>query len=193
MSEEPAMDAEELRSFHGEPSVLARDKVLPCLDRHCREFIARSPFLVLGTADASRNEHQPREKLATRLGRVLRPELAGLLGEVEQDRVAVEAGGIAVDDGRRLAVGIGGQQRRLVLLALAGVDGHQLIRRARLLQEQRHLRGVGRRMVVELDHAAAPLRPAHYRCLGRNAGKSLARAAQPAAAIRSAAVTSASA
>jgi uncharacterized protein len=35
---------------------LARGKVLRQLDRHCRDFIARSPFLVLGTADAEGNQ-----------------------------------------------------------------------------------------------------------------------------------------
>ena len=55
MSEEAALNVEELRAFYGEPHMLARDKVMPRLDRHCREFIARSPVLVLGTADADGN------------------------------------------------------------------------------------------------------------------------------------------
>jgi PPOX class probable FMN-dependent enzyme len=50
------MDADDLRAFYGEPSLLARNKVLPRLDHHCRDFIARSPFLVLGTADAQGNQ-----------------------------------------------------------------------------------------------------------------------------------------
>ena len=50
------MDANDLRAFYGEPSLLARNKVLPRLDHHCRDFIARSPFLVLGTADAQGNQ-----------------------------------------------------------------------------------------------------------------------------------------
>jgi PPOX class probable FMN-dependent enzyme len=36
----------------GEPSEVARRKELPALDVHARTFIARSPFLLLGTADA---------------------------------------------------------------------------------------------------------------------------------------------
>jgi PPOX class probable FMN-dependent enzyme len=36
----------------GEPSEVARRKELPALDSHARAFIARSPFLLLGTADA---------------------------------------------------------------------------------------------------------------------------------------------
>jgi uncharacterized protein len=47
-----APTVEDLRSFYGEPRILARGKVLRQLDRHCRNFIARSPFLVLGTANA---------------------------------------------------------------------------------------------------------------------------------------------
>ena len=36
----------------GEPSEVARKKELPALDAHARAFIARSPFLLLGTAGA---------------------------------------------------------------------------------------------------------------------------------------------
>jgi uncharacterized protein len=56
MTDEPSMDADDLRAFYGEPSLLARNKVLPRLDHHCRDFIARSPFLVFGTADAQGNQ-----------------------------------------------------------------------------------------------------------------------------------------
>lgn len=43
-------DATTLRSLYGEPSVRAVQKQLPALDRHCRNFIAHSPFLCLGSA-----------------------------------------------------------------------------------------------------------------------------------------------
>lgn len=46
------MDVVALRQRYGEVHPLARDKVLDRLDRHARAFIALSPFLVLGTADA---------------------------------------------------------------------------------------------------------------------------------------------
>jgi PPOX class probable FMN-dependent enzyme len=36
----------------GEPSEVARKKEIPALDVHARTFIARSPFLLLGTSDA---------------------------------------------------------------------------------------------------------------------------------------------
>ncbi|MCG8594741.1 MAG: pyridoxamine 5'-phosphate oxidase family protein [Kiloniellales bacterium] len=45
-------DPEALRAHLGEPSDLVRRKKLRRLDRHCRRFIALSPFLVLSTADA---------------------------------------------------------------------------------------------------------------------------------------------
>jgi PPOX class probable FMN-dependent enzyme len=43
----------ELRTLIGEPGALAVAKQLSALDVHCREFIARSPFLLLATAGAS--------------------------------------------------------------------------------------------------------------------------------------------
>ena len=50
------LNADNLRAFYGEPNTLVQRKVLPKLDRHCRDFIARSPFLVLGTSDAQGNQ-----------------------------------------------------------------------------------------------------------------------------------------
>lgn len=44
---------DELRSFIGKPSELVRKKVITYLDDHCKDFIARSPFLVISTSDAS--------------------------------------------------------------------------------------------------------------------------------------------
>lgn len=44
---------EELRDVLGPPLDLAVRKALPKLDKYCKEFIRRSPFLCLGTADAS--------------------------------------------------------------------------------------------------------------------------------------------
>ena len=43
---------DELRRHYGEPTALAARKHIHHLDRHAREFIARSPFLVLATSDA---------------------------------------------------------------------------------------------------------------------------------------------
>ena len=43
----------DLRALYGEPGELARRKVIDRLDSHCRAFIAASPFLVIGSADAA--------------------------------------------------------------------------------------------------------------------------------------------
>lgn len=43
---------EDLRAHYGEISPLAASKEITHLDRHARDFIARSPFLVMSTADA---------------------------------------------------------------------------------------------------------------------------------------------
>jgi PPOX class probable FMN-dependent enzyme len=40
----------ELRSLFGEPSPLATNKVIHRLDDHCRDFIARSPFVLIATS-----------------------------------------------------------------------------------------------------------------------------------------------
>jgi PPOX class probable FMN-dependent enzyme len=42
----------DLACFYGTPSVLAQRKTIDHIDPHARAFIARSPFLVLSTADA---------------------------------------------------------------------------------------------------------------------------------------------
>jgi len=43
---------DELRCLYDAPSELVKQKCLPELDKHCRNFIAHSPFLCMGTADA---------------------------------------------------------------------------------------------------------------------------------------------
>ncbi|WP_061859427.1 pyridoxamine 5'-phosphate oxidase family protein [Priestia megaterium] len=42
---------EELRRIVGAPNKLAHQKIIPYLDRHCREFIKHSPFVIIATAD----------------------------------------------------------------------------------------------------------------------------------------------
>ncbi len=46
---------EELRSLYKEPGDGAVRKVLPRLDSHCRSFISRSPFVLIGSTDGSGN------------------------------------------------------------------------------------------------------------------------------------------
>jgi len=100
--------------------------------------------------DARSDEHQPREH-RTALS-PFRQEVPGLLGEVEKDRVAVEHGGVAVCDHWNLGVRVERRESRRVLFALARVHGYCLVRQATFPQEQRHLHGVRRERVVELQH-----------------------------------------
>ena len=44
-----------LRAFMGKPSELAAKKSITRLDKHCREFISRSPFVCIGTTDGAGN------------------------------------------------------------------------------------------------------------------------------------------
>jgi PPOX class probable FMN-dependent enzyme len=53
-------DASQLRGCYAEPSVLARQKSLTKLDKHCRNFIALSPFLCLGSASDAGTDVSPR-------------------------------------------------------------------------------------------------------------------------------------
>ena len=46
---------EQLRSLYAQPTERALKKQLAHLDKHCRSFIALSPYLVLCTSDAQGN------------------------------------------------------------------------------------------------------------------------------------------
>ncbi|WP_040952064.1 MSMEG_1061 family FMN-dependent PPOX-type flavoprotein [Gorillibacterium massiliense] len=46
---------EELRSMFNDPSPLVENKVISCMDNHCREFIAKSPIVFIATSDSSGN------------------------------------------------------------------------------------------------------------------------------------------
>lgn len=45
-------NSEDLRSLYGEPSDVVKRKAIAKLDKHCRNFIAASPFLVVASAGA---------------------------------------------------------------------------------------------------------------------------------------------
>ncbi|MFA9556811.1 pyridoxamine 5'-phosphate oxidase family protein [Evansella sp. AB-rgal1] len=51
---------EELRSLLGYPSEVVKNKVITYLDRNCKEFISKSPFLVLSTTDTTGCDVSPR-------------------------------------------------------------------------------------------------------------------------------------
>jgi uncharacterized protein len=42
----------DLREMFGEPSKVVQNKSINYLDEHCRNYLARSPFLIIATADA---------------------------------------------------------------------------------------------------------------------------------------------
>lgn len=47
--------AAEIREILGQPAPRVLDKVIPTLDHHCRDFIARSPFVLIASANAHGN------------------------------------------------------------------------------------------------------------------------------------------
>jgi hypothetical protein len=75
------------------------------------------------------NKHQPRQQLAPRLRSVFRQKHACLLGEIEQDRVAVEHNGIAINDGGYLRIRIYREILRPVLIALSGIYRDWFVRK----------------------------------------------------------------
>ena len=98
-------------------------QLLRCVSAEMHELAS------IGT-HAGGDEHQPREQFATRLGRVVGQELAGFLGEVEQDRVAVEHDRVTVDDCGHLGVRIDRQILRLMLLTFTRVDRDRVVRKS---------------------------------------------------------------
>jgi len=131
---------------------VAVDRVLDLLGRVVLEVYG---LTAIG-ADARGDKHQPRKQLAAIGGRVGRKKLAGLIGEIEQDRVRIEHLGVAVDDRRHFRVGIDRNEFRAELLALARVDRNRLVFEPGLFEKQRHFRRVRRAREVELQHLAAP-------------------------------------
>lgn len=54
------MTPEKLRKIYGAPSELAVAKVISHFDKHCRQFIEHSTFLVLATSDGSNLDVSPK-------------------------------------------------------------------------------------------------------------------------------------
>ena len=123
----------QLREVLGSPSAMVEAKIIPKLDAHCREFIAKSPFLLVASADgAGKVDVSPKgdpagfvqvldehtiaipERLGNRLAdtflNILQRPLIGLLFMVPGKRETLRAGGTAriVRDGwllERMAIG----------------------------------------------------------------------------------------
>lgn len=51
----PIDTLESLRNLYAQPQPRAVRKEIPTLDRHCRDYIALSPFLILSTSDRNHN------------------------------------------------------------------------------------------------------------------------------------------
>ena len=55
-----SMTPARLRAIYGPPSDLAAAKVITHLDRHCRDFIAAAPFMVLASTDGQTLDVSPK-------------------------------------------------------------------------------------------------------------------------------------
>lgn len=110
--------AAQLREVLGQPSAMVEAKVISALDVHCREFIAKSPFLLVASADdAGKVDVSPKgdpagfvlvldnhtlaipERLGNRLAdtflNILKRPQVGLLFVVPGKRETLRAGGTA--------------------------------------------------------------------------------------------------
>ncbi|MNI83659.1 hypothetical protein D3C73_1404910 [compost metagenome] len=110
-------------------------------------------------------------------------ELAGLLGQVQEDGTGLEqgdgraaVGGLCVDDGGDAVVGRDGQKFGFELIAAADVHRMDLVGQAGFFKEQRDLVAVGGGPVVEIDHG---VRPGNQGAAGRAGGWKAMIAAGP--------------
>ena len=108
-------------------------------------------------ADAAHLEHQPLQH-AVAPARIGRQELAGLLGEVDQDRAGFEhrdrlaVGAVGIDHGRHLVVRRDLEELGLELVARADVDRDHVVGQPAFLEHDVDLVAVGRGPRVEVDH-----------------------------------------
>eukprot|EP01022_Parablepharisma_sp_SALTPOND_P027435 TRINITY_DN665_c0_g3_i1.p1 TRINITY_DN665_c0_g3~~TRINITY_DN665_c0_g3_i1.p1 ORF type:complete len:1952 (-),score=631.07 TRINITY_DN665_c0_g3_i1:246-6101(-) len=114
--------------------------------------------------DAAHLEHHPLDHLVT-LGGILGDELAGLLGQVQQDRARFEqrqrlaAGAIGIDDRGNLVVRIQRQERRRHLVVGLEADQVGFVGQAGFFQHDRDLHAIGRGQRVQLDAVGVLRRP----------------------------------
>src|SRR5262245_7597671 len=150
--------AEPLLQHLVEPLQLRGVACLPVLAAGRREHLEMSP-LAEHRADARHLDHQPLDDLVFFRG-ILRQELPGLLGKVEQDRARLEhrvwlsARALVIDDGGNLVVRIDLQELGLVLLARPDVDEVLLVGQPGLFEHDVDLLHVRAGQCVEIDHGS---------------------------------------
>src|SRR5579863_7144940 len=109
---------------------------------------------------ARTDEEKPRQQFGPIFRRA--HEASDLVPEIKQDSAGIKHTHLAtawifgVDNRRNLPIGIDGAKIRSMLLTLAGIDRHHLIRQTRLFKEQGHLEGVWSRVEIEADHLGLP-------------------------------------
>src|ERR1700752_4146282 len=116
--------------------------------------------LARNRSESRTDEEKPRQQFGPIFRRA--HEASDLVTEIKQDSAGIKhtylatARTFGVDNRRHLPIGIDGAKSRSMLLALAGIDWHHLIRQTRLFQEQGHLEGVWSRVEIEADHIGFP-------------------------------------
>ena len=96
-----------------------------------------------------------------RLRGVLGQELAGLVGEIEQDRAGLDDGvglparTVMIDDGWNLAVGIDLKELGRELIALPDVDKLGVIGKFEFLERDENLLNIRTGKCIKIDHGAA--------------------------------------
>jgi hypothetical protein len=100
-------------------------------------------------------EHDHLDGLDTSL-RVFGTQLAGLLGEIDQDRAGLGDDQAVVDDHRDLVVGIHLREFGSQLVA-AEEDAVNVVLEAHLLDTDGNLQSVGGRVGIQIDHVCFPV------------------------------------
>ncbi|MNE31542.1 hypothetical protein D3C80_1251150 [compost metagenome] len=127
------------------------DRALQLLREVTEEHIG----LALHRTDSAHLEHQPLQHQRTAL-EILRQQLPGQLGEVDQDGAGLEHGEVAVvavDDGRDPAIGVDLEKLRGLLLFTLETQRMQAVGQLQLLEGDGHLVAIGGRGGVKVDHA----------------------------------------
>ncbi|MNF63029.1 hypothetical protein D3C84_447200 [compost metagenome] len=119
-----------------------------CVGQVFRGVVQEVHRLTREWRQAGGDEHQPRQQLGL-AGNGGRQEALMFLREVQQDRLGVEHGGVAIDQRWHFGVRVDRQEGWLVLLALEGVDADQFVRRLQFFEQQGDFHRVWRRVEKE--------------------------------------------